>query len=244
EAHAALTRKIEMVKEVDAIQMNVDALVKQLAGKKQIADEAQQKLQNMEQQLRSNQASFLAASLQHGEACPVCGSTEHPAVHNSEAVVIDDNVLAQLRQEGDRAMQSFYQVNSKVDVEKATLEQKRSALHSLGAEPSQLHEYEQRLTELTAQLTKQKQQQAQLITEKKAMAQLSENREVLQGRIEKGQQYVIDIDKQYAQEKGKLEQSEQSLLPQFSTLDEVTIELARQQQKHGQLKIAIQNALE
>src|SRR5690606_38251433 len=126
EAHAALTRKIEMVKEVDAIQMNVDALVKQLAGKKQIADEAQQKLQNMEQQLRSNQASFLAASLQHGEACPVCGSTEHPAVHNSEAVVIDDNVLAQLRQEGDRAMQSFYQVNSKVDVEKATLEQKRS----------------------------------------------------------------------------------------------------------------------
>lgn len=244
EAHAALARKIEMVKEMAAIQINVETLAKQLADKKQVADEAQQKLQNMEQQIRSNQAAFLAASLQHGAACPVCGSTEHPAIHNSEAVVIDDDALAQLRHEGDRAMQSFYQINSKFDVEKATLEQKRSALQLLDTELSQLHEYEQQLAVLTAQLTKQKQQQAQLINEKKTMAQLSENKEVLQGRIEKGQQYVIDIDKQYAQEKGKLEQSEQSLLPQFSRLDEVTQELASQQQKHRHLKLAIQNALE
>lgn len=121
EAHAALTRKIEMVKEVAAIQKNVEVLVKQLAEKKQVADEAQQKLHNMEQQIRSNQASFLAASLQHGEACPVCGSTEHPAIHSSEAVVIDEEALAQLRQEGDRAMQSFYQVNSKLEDRKSVV---------------------------------------------------------------------------------------------------------------------------
>lgn len=244
ETHAVLTRKIEMAKEVAAIQMNVDSLVNQLAGKKQIADEAQQKLKNMEQQIRSNHAAFLAASLHQGEACPVCGSTEHPAIHNSEAVVIDEAALAQLRQEADRTMQSFYQVTSKLDVEKATLDQKISALQLLDAQLSKLHEYEQHLAELTAKLSKQKQQQAQLVTEKKMMAQLLESKEVLQGRIEKGQQYVIDIDKQYAQEKGKLEQSEQSLLPQFSTLDEVTQELANQQQKHHQLKAAIQNALE
>ncbi|MER2048117.1 MAG: SMC family ATPase [Solibacillus sp.] len=244
EAHAVLTRKIEMAKEVAAIQKNIETLVKQLADKKQIADGAQQKLQNMEQQIRSNQAAFLAASLHHGEACPVCGSTEHPAIHNSEAFTIDENALEHLRQEGDRAMQSFYQVNSKLDVEKAALEQKRSALELLSVELSQLHYYEQQLAELTEQLTKQKQQQAQLITEKKTMAQLIESKEVLQGRIEKGQQYVVDIDKQYAQEKGKLEQSEQSLLPQFSTLDEVTQELASQQQKHRHLKSAIQSALE
>jgi len=244
ETHAALTRKIEMAKEVAAIQMNVDSLVNQLAGKKRIADEAQQKLKNMEQQIRSNHATFLAASLHHGEACPVCGSTNHPAIHNSEAVVIDEDALAQLRQEADRTMQSFYQVTSKLDVEKATLDQKISALQLLDAQLSKLHEYEQHLAELTAKLSKQKQQQAQLVTEKKMMAQLLESKEVLQGRIEKGQQYVIDIDKQYAQEKGKLEQSEQSLLPQFSTLDEVTQELANHQQKHHQLKAAIQNALE
>lgn len=244
ETHAVLTRKIEMAKEVAAIQMNVDSLVNQLAGKNQIADEAQQKLKNMEQQIRSNHAAFLAASLHQGEACPVCGSTEHPAIHNSEAVVIDEAALAQLRQEADRTMQSFYQVTSKLDVEKATLDQKISALQLLDAQLSKLHEYEQHLAELTAKLSKQKQQQAQLVTEKKMMAQLLESKEVLQGRIEKGQQYVIDIDKQYAQEKGKLEQSEQSLLPQFSTLDEVTQELANHQQKHHQLKAAIQNALE
>ena len=244
EAHAALIRKIEVVKEVAALQMNVDTLIKQLAEKKQIANEAQQKLQKMEQQIRSNQAAFLAASLQQGEACPVCGSTEHPAIHTSEEFIIDENALAHLRQEGDQAMQNFYQVNSKLDVEKATLEQKRSALEVLQVELGHLHEYEQQLAALTAQLTKQKQQQAHLITEKKMMAQLMESKEVLAGRIEKGQQYVIDIDKQYAQEKGKLEQSEQSLLPQFSTLAEVTAALASQQQKHRHLKGAILNALE
>ena len=71
-----------------------------------------------------------------------------------------------------------------------------------------------------------------------------ESKDVLQGRIEKGQQYVIDIDKQYAQEKGKLEQSEQSLLPQFAALDEVTQALESQQQKYRDLKGAIQSALE
>lgn len=244
EAHAELVKKIEVGKEVAALQMNVDTLMKQLADKKQLADGAHQKLQKMEQQLRSNQAAFLAASLQHGEACPVCGSTNHPAIHNSEAIVIDENVLAHLRQEGDRTMQNFYQVKSQLDVEKATLEQKTNALELLQVEISKLHEYEQQLAELASQLTKQKQQQAQLITEKKTMLQLMESKEVLAGRIEKGQQYVIEIDKQYAQEKGKLEQSEQSLLPQFPTLSEVTDALASQQQKHRHLKGAIQSALE
>lgn len=244
EAHAELVKKIEVGKEVAALQMNVDTLMKQLADKKQLADGAHQKLQKMEQQLRSNQAAFLAASIQHGEACPVCGSTNHPAIHNSEAIVIDENVLAHLRQEGDRTMQNFYQVKSQLDVEKVTLEQKTNALELLQVELSKLHEYEQQLAELAAQLTKQKQQQAQLITEKKTMLQLMESKEVLAGRIEKGQQYVIEIDKQYAQEKGKLEQSEQSLLPQFPTLSEVTDALASQQQKHRHLKGAIQSALE
>lgn len=244
EAHAELVKKIEVGKEVAALQMNVDTLMKQLADKKQLADGAHQKLQKMEQQLRSNQAAFLAASIQHGEACPVCGSTNHPAIHNSEAIVIDENVLAHLRQEGDRTMQNFYQVKSQLNVEKVTFEQKTNALEVLQVELSKLHEYEQQLAELAAQLTKQKQQQAQLITEKKTMLQLMESKEVLAGRIEKGQQYVIEIDKQYAQEKGKLEQSEQSLLPQFPTLSEVTDALASQQQKHRHLKGAIQSALE
>src|SRR5690606_19466174 len=145
----------------------------------------------------SNQAAFLAASLQHGKACSVCGSTDHPAIHNNEAVVVDENALALQRQEGDRAMKNFSQVTSKLEVEKATWGQKNSALQLLGAELSQLREYGQQLAILTEKLTKQKQQQAQLITEKKTLAQLLESKEVLQGRIEKGQQYVIEIDKQY-----------------------------------------------
>ena len=146
---------MKRMKRMRLLQMHVETLVIQLAVKKQIADGAQQKLQDMEQQIRSNQAAFLAASLQHGQACPVCGSKEHPAIHNSEALVIDENALAQLRNEGDRAMQNYYQVNSKLDVEKGALEQKKSAMEILDVDLTRLQEYEQQLTEMTAQLTMQ-----------------------------------------------------------------------------------------
>ena len=244
EAQAEFMKKIEIAKEVATLQKNVATLTLQLAQKKTMADTAQLKLQKVEQQIRSNHAAFLAASLHQGEECPVCGSVDHPAIHNSETFVIDENALAHLRQESDHAMQKFYQINSKLEIENATLQEKTHVLELLQVELSLLHEYEQQVAILTAQLTKQKQQQTQLVAEKKILGQLMENKEVLQNRIEKGQQYVIAIDKQYAQEKGKLEQSEKSLLPQFSTFVEVSDALANQQQKHRQLKEGIQQALE
>ncbi|MGN7478438.1 AAA family ATPase [Solibacillus silvestris] len=244
EAHTALERKIEIAKEASALQANIGALTKKLAEKKQIADEAQYKFQQMEQQVRSNQAAFLAASLQHGEACPVCGSTEHPAIHNSKALEVDGNVLTALRHESDSALQSYYQVNSKLDMEQNALKEKQYALQQLNVEFSLLHEYEQQLFTLANQLSLQKQQQTMLLSEKQKMEQLLQNKDVLQERIEKGQKYMMDIDNQFAQEKGKLEQSEKSLLPQFSTVQQVTEALAGQQLKHRQLKDAIQKAVE
>ncbi|MBD8034226.1 AAA family ATPase [Solibacillus merdavium] len=244
EAHAMLTKKIELAREILKLQSSEVALTKTLAEKQQIANLAQERLQKLEQQIRSNHAAFLATSLHHGEACPVCGSTEHPAIHSSEALEVDDNELTALRRESDSAMQNFYQVSSKLEVEQAALNEKQQVLQQLGIEPSSLHEYEQQLSVLTNQLSMQKQQQAQLLMEKKNLEQILQSKEMLQGRIEKGQQYVSEIDKQYAQEKGKLEQSEKSLLPQFSTVQQVTEALTSLQQKYRHLKEAIQKALE
>ncbi|MEK3763634.1 SMC family ATPase [Solibacillus sp. FSL K6-4121] len=244
EAHAMMTKKIELAKETLKLQSNVAALTKTLAEKQQIANHSQDKLKKLEQQIRSNHAAFLATSLQHGEACPVCGSTEHPAIHSSEAMDVDDNELTVLRRESDNALQNFYQISSKLEVEQAALNEKQLILQQLEIDPSSLDEYEQQLSILTNQLSMQKQQQAQLVIEKKKLEQLLENKEVLQGRIEKGQQYVSEIDQQYAQEKGKLEQSEKSLLPQFSTVQQVTEALTSLQQKYHHLKNTIQKALE
>lgn len=243
EAHAMLTKKIELAKETLKLQFSEVELTKTLAEKQQIANAAQDKLKKLEQQIRSNQAAFLATSLQHGEACPVCGSTEHPAIHSINAMEVDDNELTALRRESDNAMQNFYQVSSKLEVEQAALREKQPVLLQLGIEASALHEYEQQLSLLMNQLSVQKQQQTQLVIEKKKLEQLLQNKEVLQGRIEKGQQYVSEIDKQYAQEKGKLEQSEKSLLPQFSTVQQVTEALTSLQQKYRHLKGTIQKAL-
>lgn len=244
EQHAEVTKKVEVATEATKLQQSVTTLKNDFLQKKSLAEDAQNELKQLEQQILSNQAAFLASSLQNGEACPVCGSVEHPAIHNRETLHVDENEVESLRQKADFAMQHYYQVRSKLEVEESAFEVKKSQLQQLDIVLEKANTYEQQKNELANKLIVLKQQQNQLTIEKKTLEQFVNDREVLQSRIEKGQSYVIDIETQLAQEKGKLEQSEKSLLPEFTTVQQVTSELQEQQQKLKYLKETIRSAFE
>ena len=244
EQHAEAARKVEVAKEALRLQLSVGALKTEFEEKKLLAEAAQHEFKQLELQNRSNQAAFIASTLQHGEACPVCGSLDHPAVHNRETLQVDEKLLETLRQKADTAMQGYYQVNSKLEVEESAFVTKQSQLQQMEISLEHLGQYEQQMNELANQLIMIKEQQNQLKIEKKTMEQLVNDGEVLQGRIQKGQKYVTDINTQLAQEKGKLEQSEKSLLPQFTTVQQVTTALTEQQIKLNTLKESIRTAFE
>lgn len=244
ETHANAARNVEMVKEAGQLQNNLQQLKMRLATEQQVAESAQQELQKVEQQIRSNQAAFLAATLHNGEACPVCGSMEHPAIHNRETEHVDEQALAQLRQQADKARQNFYQVQSKLEVEQSAFEQRQSQLQDKGLTLTSLPQYEQQLQELANQLTEIKAKQHRLVSDKQNLEQLTAQQEALRARIDKGQTYVHDIHAQLAQATGKLEQSEQSILPQFATVAEVQAALFEQQQAQQQLKDTIKQAFD
>ncbi len=65
DAHAAGTEKLKNLQEL-------------FAGKKQAYDKAEETRKVLESQYLNAQAGLLAASLEQGEPCPVCGSTDHP----------------------------------------------------------------------------------------------------------------------------------------------------------------------
>lgn len=244
EAHATAARNVELVKESTKLRLNVERLKTDTLSKQQQAADAEQALQVVEQQIRSNQAAFLAASLLHGDACPVCGSTEHPAIHNRELLHVDDKQLEQLRQQSNTARQSFYQVQSKLEIEQQLFAEKQSQLQQQQLQLEALTQYEAQLQRLATQLADLRKKQQQLTTERQQQEQFNEKREVIQGRLEKGQTYVQEVQTQLAQEKGKLEQSELSLLPQFTTVTEVQAALTTERQQHQLLKNELKRAFD
>lgn len=103
-------------------------LQKDLAQQQDIYEKVKKKYDAIEQKWLHNQASILATHLHEGEACPVCGSTEHPGK------AMDDHSTA---------------TKEELEVLKKELEQKDNAYRSLHADVksvfSQLEEYTEEL---------------------------------------------------------------------------------------------------
>lgn len=74
----SLKERCRVLKELLAAEKNWQAQQQEQALKAQQFKEVEASYQAMENDWLANQAQILAASLYDGEACPVCGSTEHP----------------------------------------------------------------------------------------------------------------------------------------------------------------------
>lgn len=244
EQHADISRKVELANETGQLENHVATLEQQAEMKQTLAKEAKLQLKQVEQQIRSNQAAFIASTLYEGEACPVCGSLDHPAVHNQKTLEVEDHVVEDLRKKTDVAMQQYYQANSKLETSIATLQLKQSQLQELQIAVDDCAQYEQQKVALAQQLLVLKEQQQRLTTEKQALEQLVQQVDILQGRINKGREFVADLTTQLAQEKGKLEQIEKLLMPQFATVHQVAEALKQQQAQFNELKQALQQATE
>lgn len=138
-----------------------DQFVKQahdeFSGKQEVVKQAveralQQKtaLELLESKWRDSQAGILAAALTHGEMCPVCGSSEHPAkaVHSAEQP--DEDELKQQKAEVNKAEQqktsaetAFYKAESRYQSLQETYQERFAAVRALVAdfELARLEEY-------------------------------------------------------------------------------------------------------
>ncbi|WP_117169406.1 AAA family ATPase [Paraliobacillus sediminis] len=94
----------------------------------QIKDQ-RKRLQEMEVKQQTNHAYVLASHLHDGEACQVCGSTDHPAKANIEAAVISEeafkkeqNVLIQLEEELPKWQDAYVHAKSKGETKRDMVE--------------------------------------------------------------------------------------------------------------------------
>ncbi|MDF1585068.1 SMC family ATPase [Marinimicrococcus flavescens] len=106
---------------------------------------------------RKGQATRLAAALVAGEACPVCGSTEHPAPAQAEGELVEDAALeaagsaaAQAEQARDAAALECRQAQVTCEKLRGEVEARRAALGEVAAEAPEA--LEQRLAEARGRL--------------------------------------------------------------------------------------------
>ncbi len=103
--HQQLAEQLEIQKELERLKQLQRQLGQQLQlaeekGKQQreVAEQQQLQAKQLELAWHQGQAAILAADLQSGQACPVCGSCEHPAPAHSDQTLPTQQHLEQARE--------------------------------------------------------------------------------------------------------------------------------------------------
>ena len=101
-AASACKSRVDVASRRDAIAKVVDAERAALAAVDHRVAQAEEALGHAEAARNRSHAALLAALLEPGHPCPVCGSTEHPTPESSEASLAADAAVTDARQHLDR----------------------------------------------------------------------------------------------------------------------------------------------
>lgn len=111
---------VEKAEQRKAMQEKLKKLAQQEAKKKGLAEEAALEAKQLAEQVQKQKtkwerlrhlaqegsAAFLASDLKEGEPCPVCGSTKHPHLAHSEAIIPSQEELLSAEEEVNRLEKS------------------------------------------------------------------------------------------------------------------------------------------
>lgn len=102
-----LTEQWRILTEYVRLEQKLESLSAKSAADKAVFLQAQQAYQMMEHDWFANQAALLASKLHDGEACPVCGSLEHPAKQQAGSGAVDQAAMEQAKAALSKSEQNF-----------------------------------------------------------------------------------------------------------------------------------------
>lgn len=131
------TNRAEQIKELGRRNLSIANKKKQVtaAQEQYVSDDAvykksRQEYEQKDQAYRDGQAGILAASLQEGEACPVCGSTTHPNLAQKLETVPTQEELKAAREYADQMRDRVEQSSKHAGELKKELELLEEAFHN------------------------------------------------------------------------------------------------------------------
>ena len=206
---------------------------------RQQSERVQQLAKEVELRWHHGQAAILAAELQEGSSCPVCGSKKHPNPARSEDPLPSQQQLEQARNNYQQALEALQQTRDEYAAEQAKLRELESDLKLLKSED--LDEQQQEQIDLERQLRdlqlEAKNLSVVLPTEQQS---LSFDLATLQSNVESAREIIVNSEAQVAaaerelpaeyRQPGALEQAEAVLQKQIEQLQR-QIDTARKAQQ-------------
>ena len=219
-----LTKLAQMRAEHSALEEVLPELQHKVEHEKKILDEKQLSADRLELSWHQAQAAVLAQKLQDGEACPVCGSHEHPLPAAFAGETIDKQSVDLAREQHRRALHQFTQAENQLAQQQMLVSRSEKQLNAfiqeLGLDSNQsIEPLEARARELSQQLN-----QLSTIDLAGQEAKLDE----LAKRCEKGEAEINQVREQLAATKAqqgelgaRLDALNTQLDPKLATLESV-----------------------
>ncbi len=205
----------------------------------------------LQQQQKITELSTLRASLQPGDACPLCGSQQHPAVEHYQT--LDPSLAAQglqqarqlqdeLRQQGEQCQQQLTRLQTELQGWQQQQQQLVSAQAELLAQQQWL-----KLSEPLASTALQSVQQQDLAALTALQQQLQQQLTACQQQLvqyQQQQQALLDAQQQQQQWQNQLQQLEQTLALERQLYQQYQKEIQQHEQQQQQLQQQVQQQLQ
>ena len=229
--YKAQQQKAEVLKNEQVV------LEKESAEASELQKTAEQEYENIQSQWAKLQINELAKLLKPGEACPVCGSLEHPspAFGDEETVSVTENQVKKAKEKHDEAVADASEKKAKADAKSKEFSERQADFlekitefsRSLGYDTIEIIELEKKL-DAKRSASEEKLSQARETARKRTEVKLK----TLQTEIERGEELVSDLKQELSEcqatisgKKAGLAELEKQLPKQFKTRKELQEQL-------------------
>lgn len=241
----SLLERQQFLKEATTVIGKAQQLTKKVAElttqqeqAKQLFEEANVNYKEQEAKWFGNQAFHLAKQLTPGCECPVCGSIDHPGADLTEAEVVDEVMLDQLKQRRDQAEQQKATLTAQLEVTEQEMASVRTNLSELTIEVSQAADLQQQYQHTMAQIEQLQAQSQQLVTQQQQLKQFQQTIEQTQHDKQKAEQNYHEFNMQFVQQQTLLEQKQSTIPQQLANLAQLTTALNAAEMLKQQLQQA------
>ncbi|MEZ0480884.1 SbcC/MukB-like Walker B domain-containing protein [Planococcus sp. SSTMD024] len=230
------------------LAQKLEGLAEQSAGNQAEFEQAQKTYQLMEQDWFANQAALLASNLHDGEACPVCGSLDHPAKQPGSSAAVNQHAIEQAKQVLAQSEQKFRKTEAEQSAvrEQAAVKREELDAMSLIAEQAgeQLEASRAEQHSLTGELEQLQSDKEQLRKRKLAFGEMEEQLSSLKKQQAEAQRSAQEKRSAYESAQAVLESKLTAIPEALRDLGALQAETAKAQESKDRLDAAWQQAQE
>ncbi|MDR8523310.1 SMC family ATPase [Shewanella fidelis] len=194
----------------------------------------------------SGQAAILAAKLNPGDACPVCGSLEHPNLASSHETPPTDEAREQAQNAEAEAFAKLNQARNDyrlLQQNVSNLEQRANELQLQLADVAKIsfEELSANLAQISQQFNDAEKAQQQQAEQESQLVNMQQQEQTLTQQLEQVREQYAGLKEQMASDKGQLQQLKANLPDDITSAEELNQEAVRLKQSIEAEQSKLQN---